>query len=64
MSWSSFADLAVELRAWPVERFTRLGVEPIAVEQAMIGCWRAGLVKGLQVDGISFEEAASLVRRR
>jgi hypothetical protein len=55
-------DLAVELRAWPVESFSRLGVEPIAVGQAVLGCWRAGLVKGLQVDGVSFEEAASLSR--
>jgi hypothetical protein len=55
-------ELAVELRAWPVESFARLGVDPGAVEQALIGCWQQGLVKGLQFDGISLEEAASLAR--
>jgi hypothetical protein len=37
-------------------------VEPTAIEQAVISCWHQGLVKGLQFDGLSFEEAASLVR--
>jgi hypothetical protein len=56
------ADLAVELRAWPTDTWTKLGVDPDQVTQAVIGCWQAGEVTGLQVDDLSFEEARSLTR--
>ena len=56
------ADLAVELRAWPTDTWTKLGVDPDQVAQAVIGCWQAGEVTGLQVDDLSFEEARSLTR--
>jgi hypothetical protein len=54
------ADLTVELRAWPQDTWTAVGVDPDQVAQAVTGCWRAGEVAGLQVDDLSFEEARSL----
>jgi hypothetical protein len=56
------ADLTVELRAWPTDTWTAVGVDPEQVAQAVIGCWRDGKVAGLQVDDLSFEEARSLTR--
>jgi hypothetical protein len=41
------ADLAVELRAWPFDTWTAVGVDPDQVAQAVIGCWQAGEVTGL-----------------
>jgi hypothetical protein len=56
------ADLTAELRAWPNDTWTKLGVDPEQVAQAVIGCWRDGEVAGLHVDDLSFEEARSLTR--
>jgi hypothetical protein len=56
------ADLTVELRAWPKDTWTAVGVDPDQVAQAVIGCWQDGEVTGLQVDDLSFEEARSLTR--
>jgi hypothetical protein len=56
------ADLTGELRAWPQDTWTAVGVDPEQVAQAVIGCWRDGEVTGLQVDDLSFEEARSLTR--
>jgi hypothetical protein len=56
------ADLAYELRAWPQATWTAVGVDPDQVAQAVIGCWQAGEVTGLQIDDLSFEEARSLTR--
>ena len=56
------ADLTVELRAWPIDTWTAVGVDPDQVAQAVIGCWRDGEATGLQVDDLSFEEARSLTR--
>ena len=51
------ADLTVELRAWPQDTWAAVGVDPEQVAQAVVGCWQAGEVTGLQVDDLSFEEA-------
>jgi hypothetical protein len=56
------ADLTVELRAWPQDTWTAVGVDPDQVAQAVIGCWQAGEITGLQVDDLGFEEARSLTR--
>jgi hypothetical protein len=56
------ADLTCELRAWPQDTWTAVGVDPDQVAQAVIGCWRDGEVPGLQLDDLSFEEARSLTR--
>jgi hypothetical protein len=56
------ADLTVELRAWPKDTWTAVGVDPDQVTQAVVGRWRDDEVTGLQVDDLSFEEACSLTR--
>ena len=56
------ADLTLGLRAWPHDTWAKLGVDPDQVTQAVIGCWQAGQVAGLQVDDLGFEEARSLTR--
>jgi hypothetical protein len=56
------ADLTGELRAWPQDTWTAVGVDPEQVAQAVISCWRDGEVTGLQVDDLSFEEVRSLTR--
>jgi hypothetical protein len=56
------ADLTVELRAWPTDTWTAVGVDPDLVAQAVIGCWQAGEATGLEIDDLSFEEARSLTR--
>jgi hypothetical protein len=56
------ADLTGELRVWPQDTWTAVGVDPDQVAQAVIGCWQDGEVTGLQVDDLGFEEARSLTR--
>jgi hypothetical protein len=51
-----------ELRAWAHDTWTKLGVDPDQVAQAVIGCWQDGEVSGCKVDDLSFEEARSLTR--
>ena len=55
-------DLTAELRAWPQDTWTAVGIEPDQVAKAVVGCWRDGEVTGLQVDDLGFEEARSLTR--
>jgi hypothetical protein len=52
----------MELRAWPKDTWTAVGIDPEQVAQAVIGCWQHGEVAGFQVDDLSFEEARSLTR--
>jgi hypothetical protein len=54
-------DLAVELRAWPSDTWTRLGVDPQAAAGG-VAAWRGGHVSGLQLGGLSAEEALALER--
>jgi hypothetical protein len=56
------ADLTVELRAWPQQTWTALGVSPEAALLAVVDRWRAGHAKGLEFDGVSAEEARALAR--
>jgi hypothetical protein len=56
------ADLTGELRAWPHDTWTKIGVDPDQVVQAVVGCWRDGEVSGLQVDDLDLEEGRSLTR--
>jgi hypothetical protein len=56
------ADLTCELRAWPTDTWTAVGVDREQVAQAVVDCWRDGEVSGLQVDDLGFEEARSLTR--
>jgi hypothetical protein len=54
------ADLICELRAWPHGTWATLGVDPVVVVQAVVGCWQGGHLNGLQFDELDFEEARSL----
>jgi hypothetical protein len=56
------ADLTGELRVWPQDTWTKVGVDSDQVAQAVIGYWQAGKVTGRQVDDLGFEEAHSLTR--
>jgi hypothetical protein len=56
------ADLTAELRAWPTDTWAKLGVDPQAAAGAVIGAWRRGHVKGLQLGGLTAEEALALER--
>jgi hypothetical protein len=56
------ADLTGELRAWPQDTWTAVGIDPDQVAQAVVGCWQDDEVSGLQVDDLGFEEARSLTR--
>src|SRR6266516_3290049 len=56
------ADLTAELRAWPQQRWTDLGVSPEVALLAVVDCWRAGQVKGLEVGGVGVDEARALGR--
>jgi hypothetical protein len=55
-------DLTVELRAWPYESWTTLGVDPQTAVGAAIAAWRGGHLKGLQLGGLTAEEALALER--
>jgi hypothetical protein len=56
------ADLTVELRAWPQETWTALGISPEAALLSVVDLWRAGRVKGLELGGVNVEEARALGR--
>jgi hypothetical protein len=45
------ADLTVELRAWPQQTWTALGVSPKAALLAVVDRWRTGHLKGLELGG-------------
>jgi hypothetical protein len=55
-------DLTVELRAWPTDTWSKVGVDPQAAADAVIATWRAGHVSGLQLGGLTAEEALALER--
>jgi hypothetical protein len=57
-----WSNLTVELRAWPNDTWTAVGVDPDQITQAVVGCWQDGEVTGLQVDDLGLEEARSLSR--
>jgi hypothetical protein len=56
------ADLTMELRAWPQQTWTAVGVSPEAALLAVVDRWHAGHVKGLEFAGVSSEEARALAR--
>jgi hypothetical protein len=56
------ADLTVELRAWPQQTWSEVGVSPEAALLAVVDGWRAGHIRGLELGGISAEEARALGR--
>jgi hypothetical protein len=55
-------DLTVELRAWPIDTWAKLDVDPQTAAGAVIAAWRAGHLKGLRLGGLTAEEALALER--
>jgi hypothetical protein len=51
------AELTVELRAWPRQTWTAVGVSPEAALLAVVDRWRAGHVRGVELGGVSAEGA-------
>jgi hypothetical protein len=56
------ADLTVELRAWPTDTWAKAGVDPQAAAGAVVAAWRGGDLNGLQLRGLTGEEALALER--
>jgi hypothetical protein len=56
------ADLTVELRAWPADTWSKVGIDPNAVARAVVAGWQRGDLLGLQLDGLTTEEALALQR--
>jgi hypothetical protein len=56
------ADLAVELRAWPADTWSKAGVDPQAAAAAVIAGWRRGDLLGRRLGGLSAQEALALER--
>jgi hypothetical protein len=56
------ADLTVELRAWPTDTWTKLGIEPQAAAGTVVAAWQGGDLLGLRLGGLTAEEALALER--
>jgi hypothetical protein len=56
------ADLSVELRAWPQDTWSKVGVDPQAVARAVVAGWQRGDLLGLQVGELTAEEALAMER--
>jgi hypothetical protein len=56
------ADLAVELRAWPADTWSKVGVDPQTVAAAMVAGWQRGDLPGLGLGGLTAQEALALER--
>jgi len=56
------ADLAVELRAWPADTWSKVGVDPQAAAQAVVVGWQRGDLPGRRLDGLSAQEALAMER--
>jgi hypothetical protein len=56
------ADLTVELRAWPADTWSKVGVGPRAAARAVGAGWQHGELLGLRLGGLTAEEALALER--
>jgi hypothetical protein len=56
------ADLTCELRAWPYGTWATLEDDPQTAPGAVIAAWQDSHVKGLQLGGLTAEEALTLER--
>ena len=56
------ADLTMELRAWPADTWSKLGVDPPAAARAVVAGWQRGDLPGLRLGGLTAEEALALER--
>jgi hypothetical protein len=55
-------DLTLELRAWPADTWNKVGIDPQAAARAVVACWQRGDLLGLQLGGLTAEEALALQR--
>jgi hypothetical protein len=55
-------DLTVELRAWPADTWTKVGIDPQAAAAAVTAGWQRGDLLGLRLGGLTAEEALALER--
>jgi hypothetical protein len=56
------ADLTVELRAWPTDTWTKVGIDPQAAAAAVVAGWQRGDLLGLRLGALTAEEALALER--
>ena len=56
------ADLTVQLRAWPADTWTKVGVDPQAAAQAVLAGWRRGDLPGRRLGPLTAQEALALER--
>jgi hypothetical protein len=56
------ADLTVELRAWPLDTWAKVGIDPQAAAGAVVAAWQRGDLLGLRLGGLTDEEALALKR--
>jgi hypothetical protein len=56
------ADLTVELRAWPADTWTKVGIDPQAAAGAVVAGWQRGDLLGLGLGGLTAEEALAMER--
>ena len=56
------ADLAVELRAWPADTWSKAGVDPQAAAAAVVAGWQRGDLSGWRLGGLTAQEALALER--
>jgi hypothetical protein len=56
------ADLTVELRAWPLDTWAKVGVDPQAAGRAVLAGWQRGDLPGLRLGRLAAEETLALER--
>jgi hypothetical protein len=56
------ADLTVELRAWPTDTWSKVGIDPQTAAAAVVAGWQRGDLLGLRLGGLTIEEALALER--
>jgi hypothetical protein len=56
------ADLSVELRAWPADTWSKVGVDPQAAAGAVVAGWQRGDLLGLRLGRLTAAEALALER--
>jgi hypothetical protein len=56
------ADLTVELRAWPTDTWTKVGIDPQAAARSVVAGWERGDLPGLRLGGLTAQEALALER--
>ena len=52
----------MELRAWPLDTWSKVGIDPQAAAHAVVAGWQRGDLTGLRLGGLTAEEAVALER--